>query len=360
MKKYITFLLTTILLMTSLLACQAAPASPKTTTPPTQTPPTPPASTKPLMYISYPPGTTQYTVSSAQTPLLNKYTGLNFIMQPVPGKQTQFKLLENNEADIVFASAGGAWDARYSQPPEWGPDLQYPSMRIIMMGNSIRFSFLVRPNEGIKTIDDLRGKKVDRIRLDNVNLTYQSEGVLKGYGIDPEKDVTSLKSASTGEQEDNFTEKRVDAIYSSVSGAKMSSFQSTVGVLVLPIDPTKLGPIKKTYPYIAPDVVPKGEIGASVDTPVVSLPNAIISHKRLPDDAAYKIAKALCENSKELYSIHRDLTEWMLKNAVRDVGVPYHPGAIKYYKEAGVWPKEMDQKQQQLIDEEKTLPTKIK
>ena len=63
---------------------------------------------------------------------------------------------------------------------------------------------------------------------------------------------------------------------------------------------------------------------------------------------AYLIVKTLLENQKELIAVHRDFEEWSAERAVKNLGMPYHPGAVRYYKEKKVWTPEMEQLQQSL------------
>jgi hypothetical protein len=83
--------------------------------------------------------------------------------------------------------------------------------------------------------------------------------------------------------------------------------------------------------------------------PVVGVPNALWGHEKMSDDTAYFIVKTLIENYDNLQSYHKEFKDWSLSMAVRNVLMPYHPGAIKYYREKGVWTKEMDDLQRDLL-----------
>jgi TRAP-type uncharacterized transport system substrate-binding protein len=63
----------------------------------------------------------------------------------------------------------------------------------------------------------------------------------------------------------------------------------------------------------------------------------LIAHKDLSDDLAYKITKAICDNRDALVAEHKGMSGFIAKDAWRpeNVGIPLHPGAIKYYKEKG-------------------------
>jgi hypothetical protein len=76
----------------------------------------------------------------------------------------------------------------------------------------------------------------------------------------------------------------------------------------------------------------------------------LAANKNLSDDAVYEVTKAAWQNQKELESIHPIFKEWTHNNIVsQDVAIPYHPGAIRFYKEAGAWSDAMDGLQKQLL-----------
>jgi len=63
----------------------------------------------------------------------------------------------------------------------------------------------------------------------------------------------------------------------------------------------------------------------------------LIAHKDLSEDIAYRITKAICDNRDALVAEHKAMSGFIAKDAWRpeNVGIPLHPGAIKYYKEKG-------------------------
>jgi len=86
-----------------------------------------------------------------------------------------------------------------------------------------------------------------------------------------------------------------------------------------------IGVIKKEmYPGILKEDIPTSTMGS-----------AIIVHKSLDPKVAYEITKIVCENSKQLPSIHKSMVVFQPATAWQDMPAPLHPGAIRYYKEKG-------------------------
>jgi hypothetical protein len=82
-----------------------------------------------------------------------------------------------------------------------------------------------------------------------------------------------------------------------------------------------------TYPKAA---------NANEDVTTATAGSVIITHKSLPDDVAYRVAKSIHENLDAFRKVHGSLVSYELKNAITGTGIPLHPGAAKYYREKGI------------------------
>ena len=87
-------------------------------------------------------------------------------------------------------------------------------------------------------------------------------------------------------------------------------------------------------------LVPKAMYpGLDGDVGVVSIPNLLVVHADMDEKLAYEITKALFERRAELVAIHPEAANLSLETAVKESPAPFHPGAIRYYKEQHVWPE---------------------
>jgi TRAP-type uncharacterized transport system substrate-binding protein len=96
----------------------------------------------------------------------------------------------------------------------------------------------------------------------------------------------------------------------------------------------------------------KAGSGAAIveDTCTIAYDIYFATHKSAPDQVVNTVLKAIWDNDEKLKPIHPAFKEWTRERAVDpDVTIPYHPGAIKFYQEKGVWKKEMDQAQKKLL-----------
>ena len=95
----------------------------------------------------------------------------------------------------------------------------------------------------------------------------------------------------------------------------------------------------KQYPFYFPVTVKAGTYSdLDEDLTGINVGNMhLITHENVDEDLVYKFTKMLYENREQVAEKHPAGKALNPKNATRDTGTPYHPGAIKYYKEAGIW-----------------------
>ena len=153
---------------------------------------------------------------------------------------------------------------------------------------------------------------------------------------------------------DGLIEGKADALFYSVAPF-LDDLGRTKTFYPLPIELDKAKIVADQVPGIIPQVWPAGLFGTKTDTPTISHVFGFYGHQDLDDDIVYKILKTMYEHEEELGQVHAMLKEWNKKNALRLITIPVHPGAIKYYKEQGMWTDEMEAKQKKLLAEEPTL-----
>jgi TRAP transporter TAXI family solute receptor len=74
----------------------------------------------------------------------------------------------------------------------------------------------------------------------------------------------------------------------------------------------------------------------AADVSVAAVTNLLVAHQRIEESLAYQITKLLHEHTADLVAVHQAAKEISLKNAVTGSPIPFHPGALRYYKEKGV------------------------
>jgi len=95
--------------------------------------------------------------------------------------------------------------------------------------------------------------------------------------------------------------------------------------------------MKKLNPGYTLNTIPKGTYPKQDrDTRVIGYATHIVASCKLPEEMVYGMAKAIAQNTKQLATIVKDIARLTPQGMAEDIGVPFHGGAAKFYKEAGI------------------------
>jgi TRAP transporter TAXI family solute receptor len=137
----------------------------------------------------------------------------------------------------------------------------------------------------------------------------------------------------------------------------IDELQAKRGARILPIDnsPEAAKRTKDIYPGYPLKVTPgPGKTGVDKEMYLWGYDIYLVGRKSLSDEAAYQIVKALWEQYKDMGQIHVLLKDWTPdKYVTKEALIPYHPGAVKFYKEKGAWTAEMAKLQESLLAKKK-------
>ncbi|MDP2659832.1 MAG: TAXI family TRAP transporter solute-binding subunit [Dehalococcoidia bacterium] len=270
--------------------------------------------------------------------------GLNSSGSPDIGIINTFELWQAYSGKIAPEPIPG--DTRTKAPYEPSPNI-----RILMMGTNNRAGFLVRADSPMKTIKDIKGKTFTwgyQAFPANipVGLAALANGGLK---LDDVKQVP-VPEVTAGVQA--LMEGRAEVTTAAIGMPIVAEADAKIGVRFLEYstDPKDVKAAQAVMPSGKVDREPVGTAGVKVATPVWSYPISVVGSTHMSDDVAYALVKAWWDNYKELEPIHAQLVGWDPKVFVQEVAtVPFHPGAIKFYKEKGIWGAKEDAMQASLL-----------
>jgi hypothetical protein len=150
----------------------------------------------------------------------------------------------------------------------------------------------------------------------------------------------------------SLIERRSDLALGSVGSGVTNELKTARGARYLDLDlsPEAIARMQQVHPGYYPIKAKPGPVGLARQTTVMGKDITLIAGRHLSEDAAYHITKALWENFKELGPIHPGLKSWTPDRfASTHAVVPYHAGAIRFYKEKGVWTPELARHQEKLM-----------
>ncbi|MGP1459765.1 MAG: TAXI family TRAP transporter solute-binding subunit [Treponema sp.] len=191
-------------------------------------------------------------------------------------------------------------------------------------------------NSGIKSISDFKGKRIS-VGDAGSGVEFNAKQILEGYGLtfdDIKKSNLSFKESADGLQ--NGT---LDACFitAGVPNAALQELAFTAGLSLIPIDDDIADKICAEHSFYTKSVVPAGTYnGTEGDTAALAIKATLAVSAKLDEDTVYAMTKILFENLALLEQGHAKGKEVSAQAAVMGISVPFHPGALKYYKEIGV------------------------
>jgi hypothetical protein len=265
-----------------------------------------------------------------------------------PGKIVATAQASNGSLANVTGIAGGAMESGFSQADvatwaqkgtgifEGKPNV--PGLRLIANLYPESVHVVVRKGSGIKSVADLKGK---RVALDEPGsgTLVNARAILLAYGI-KESDIKPeyIKPNQAG---DKMKDGSLDAFFftgGAPAGAIAELATAGAGIDLLPIDGAVADTLRKNSPFFAPDTIAAETYKGVGAVQTLAVGAQWVTSDKADANTVYEITKALFSEATQtqLAAGHAKGKFITKENAVKSAGIPFHPGAEKYYKEAGL------------------------
>lgn len=279
-------------------------------------------------------GGTYYPVGAGMAKVWNgAIPGMKANAQSTGGTAQNLALLDKGETEVIFAD-GLYYFAYEGKGVFEGKAMKELRGLVPLYAEPIHF--LVAKGSDIKTIKDLKGKRVSVGAVGSgTEVTVRT--LLKVAGIDPDEDIRG-ENLGLSDTAGAFADKNIDAALTvgalGIAGVVEITTLGTAEFRDIPADIiTKLG---KELPYYLPFDIPANTYrNQTKPVKVMASWNVLITTDKLGDENAYKMTKALYENKQDILNISTRLGSMSTEN-LKYIQVPLHKGAEKYYKEIGV------------------------
>jgi uncharacterized protein len=304
---------------------------------------------------SNPPGTAFYAVASGLSKIVTDAGAVKLTVQPYSGSSTFLPLLDsgelefgvNNAVDMALALRGPSFKIGGRNPFP-----HTPSARLVMNGSPFLVGLLVRKDSPIKNVYDVKGKRMTGEYPAHLAVWYNMFGHLASAGFGW-SDVKVVPVPAVNEGVDALVQGRADVTEHAVNSAKVREADAAVGVRHVTIDCSAEGEkrLRAAVPGYYPRWVKAGAAAAVVeDTCFIAYDLYLTAGKAVPDDLVESTLKSIWEGIDKLPAIHPVFKEWTRDRAVtREMTIPYHPAAVRFFKERGAWKPEHEALQQKLL-----------
>jgi TRAP transporter TAXI family solute receptor len=299
-------------------------------------------------------GTSSHTATVSYAPIMEKYLGVPVRTMPSDSTKVSFSQIREKKAlfsALSTSSLGVALQGDHPYHVEgWGPQ----RLGLVWMGYEGPFGFFVRGDSPIKSIKDLKGKKVAWY-FSSPAWILGAEGVLRFGGLTL-KDVELVRLGSYAACARAVVEGKADADYvSAVSAVTFEIAESPSGIRFLPMPLEDKGGWAR-YNEINP-LIPWGicEKGVKVARGIPMANHVFCNATYLDADPEhiYHVARFFGEaydQYKDLHIENRDMSLKKMRALLDSRGLPVHPGTIKYLKEKNLWTVEDDKWNQEYLE----------
>jgi TRAP transporter TAXI family solute receptor len=309
-----------------------------------------------LTIAANPPGTVFYALASGLAKFASEGAPYQMVVQPYSGTSTFLPLLNTGEVDF---GVNNAVDMALSyQGPERlkiggrNPFQHTPNVRLIMRGSLLMTALVVRKDSPIKTIHDIRGKRLTGEYPAQLANWYNLFGFLTGAGMKWE-DVKIVPVPAVNEGIDALVQGRADVSLSAIDSAKVKEADAAVGVRHISLDCSAAGEkrLRDAVPGYYPHWLKRGQATAIVeDTCVNAYDIYLTSHKKMADPVVEGVLKSIWDNTDKLPPLHPNFKDWTRQRAVgADVTIPFHPAAIQFFKTRKLWTANVDENHRKLL-----------
>ncbi len=279
--------------------------------------------------------------SAAISKVISQNAGFQMRVQPFGGSGAYVPQINSgalefglaNELESYYAGSGTAIYKGRKQS----------NLRMVARLQPFRVAIYVPQDSPIKTIADLRGKRVSSGWTSQKIIGVLMNGQLANGGISY-ADVKKVPVANVVASANDMASGKADMFFFAFGAGKVKETNARVGgIRALGIDtsPAAIARMKKHVPpaYALAVKPSKRNVGVMSPIHVMAYDYMMLSSTKVSADMVYKVVKTLHANKKALVAAFGAMRAFNTEKMVKAIpGVPYHPGAVKFYKEVGQWP----------------------
>lgn len=258
---------------------------------------------------------------------------VNLSVQALPGAGiANVRGIEEGKTDIGFGNSISTVDAVAGRPPFNKPHANVCNVASLYPQY---FQVVVRTDAGVNSVKDLKGKGIAAQPRGNTaeEITKQ---LLQVNGItynDVKMSFLSYTDAVSQVQDGHAV---AFTAGTTIPSSAVMDLATARDVKILDLS-DQLDSMKKVNPGYTLNTIPKGTYPKQdKDVKVIGYATHIVASCKLPEDTVYAMTKGIAQNTQQLSAIVKELTKLTPKEMAQDIGVPFHKGAAKFYKEAGI------------------------
>ena len=268
-------------------------------------------------------------IATALAEQYNKAYGVNSKTQTTGASVENINLINQDKVQMAFVMSDVLTDAINGEN-SFPAKIDKVEQIAALYPNYVQV--VTSKRSGIKTLDDLRGKRV-AVGDQNSGVEVNARNLINGFGMT--YDDLRVDYLGYAEAADALKAGRIDAAFltSGLPNASLMELQQSFDLQMVEIPADRIAEIAKDKPFFVSLNIPAGTYGNDADIPTAAIQNALVIHKDISEEDGYKLTKTFFESLDHLKSAHQAAGAISLESAQAGLVAPMHPGAKKYYDE---------------------------
>ncbi len=283
-----------------------------------------------------------YPTGGAIAKMVNKKKkeyGIRATVESTGGSVFNVNAVMNGDLEFGIVQSDRQYQAWHGLA-EWKDKGPQKDLRSVFSIHPESVTLVAAVDSGIRTIKDLKGKKVN---IGNPGSGQRQNAIdaLTAVGIDYKKDLQA-ENVKASEAPGLLQDGRIDAFFYTVghpSGAIKEATSGARKVLFVSISGPEVDKMLAKFPYYAKSVIPVEMYPGAQndkDVPTFGVKATLVTSAKVPDEVVYAITKEVFDNFDDFKKLHPAYSTLTRESMLEGLTAPIHPGAMKYYKEAGL------------------------
>ncbi|MCI2255368.1 TAXI family TRAP transporter solute-binding subunit [Domibacillus sp. PGB-M46] len=277
-------------------------------------------------------GGTYYPLGGQIANIISDQTDANITPQTSGASAENMETLRAGEAELAFSQTDIAAYAIEGKEMFEGDPIDNVQAIASLYPETVQL--VTTAKSGIKSVEDLKGKTVS-VGAPGSGAYINAMQVLEIHGMS-DKDIKA-QNLSFDESTDGIQSGNIDAAFITAgtpTGA-VEALSAQNDVVIIPLADDKIQELVEKYPYYAEDTVPSGTYKIKEEVKTVAVKAMLVASKDVDEDLVYEMTKALYENTDQITHAKGEFIT--PETALEGLGdMELHPGAAKYFEEAGV------------------------
>jgi uncharacterized protein len=284
-------------------------------------------------------GGVYYPLGGGMAAVLSKYVqGMQATAEVTGGSVANLQLIGTGKPYLAMTMVDAGLDAYKGQDKFTGKPVP---VRTLMVMYPNRMHVVTMEGMGIAKMADLKGKRVSTGSGGSAT-EVMAFRVIEAAGLDKDKDM-KRERLGVAESANALKDRKIDAFFwvGGLPTAAVSDLANSPGVKIKLVDHADLvGKMNQKYGNLyVEDRIPKETYkGMDGDNRQATVMNLLVAHENMDEKTAYNIVKTIFDKRDELIRVHKEAENFKLENQKTAAagGIPWHPGAAKYYAEKGL------------------------